>query len=502
MSGPARTGPLHEARRCTDRRRFLASAGAVGTALVAGCLGDDGDTDNGEATDDDGESPDDAGESPDDDGESPDDDGDTDGGGIDDDPATLERRAREYMQLSGDGLFEAASERFAGSVAEQVSAADLEAGWEQVVQASGAFESILETEFQTVTDGVAVVRVETAHTLVKNTWRVSLNDQGILGSETTGQEPYEWDPPAYADQSAFEETEVALDAPGSCELGGTLSVPTGEESVPGAVIVHGSGPVDRDGTYGSNKPYKELAWGLASRGVAVLRYDKRTNACDVALSDLTVDDATTDDALTALERLRAHDRVAADSVFLVGHSLGGALAPRIADRDGALAGAVMLAPGPARPFADVILDQQEHLLDQRDLGETEREQIMADVREDAEKVRSLDIADDEVLFGLGGREYFRTLTEYNGPETAAALDIPLFLAQGGRDYQVTPDEDFPIWQEALAGMPNVSLERYDDLNHLFQESEGPMTNTEYYDPAAVLDERLVDAVATFVDSNS
>lgn len=150
----------------------------------------------------------------------------------------------------------------------------------------------------------------------------------------------------------------------------------------------------------------------------------------------------------------------------------------------------------------MILDQQEHLLDQRDLGETEREQIMADVREDAEKVRSLDIADDEVLFGLGGRAYFRTLAEYNGPETAAALDIPLFLAQGGRDYQVTPDGDFPVWQDALAGMSKVSLERYDDLNHLFQESEGPMTNTEYYDPAAVLDERLVDAVTTFVDDNT
>lgn len=322
MSGPARTGTLHEARRRNTRRRFLASAGAAGTVLLAGCLGGD-DTESTDDNGDDGGPGDDNG----DDGGSGDDNGDTDGDGIDDDPATLERRAREYMRLQGDGLFEAASERFAESVAEEVSAADLETGWEQVVQASGSFEPILEPEFQSVTDGAAVVRVETAHTLVKTTWQVSLNDEGILGAGTTGQEPYEWDPPAYADQSAFEETEVTLDAPGSCELGGTLSVPTGEESVPGVVIVHGSGPVDRDGTHGSNKPYKELAWGLASRGVAVLRYDKRTNVCDVALSDLTIDDVATDDALTALERLRTHDRVAADSVFLVGHSLGGALSP-------------------------------------------------------------------------------------------------------------------------------------------------------------------------------
>ena len=552
MPGPARTGPLHpEARSRTDRRRFLASAGALGTALLAGCLGDDdtestdddggtddggdggtddggdddggdggtdggtddgGDDDGGDGgTDDggddggtDGGGDDGGGDGGGDDGGTDDggDDGGDDGDGIDDDPVTLERRAREYMQLQGEGSFEAAFERFAESVAEQVSVADIESGWEQVVQTTGSFESVLAVEFQGIESGVAVVRVETAHTLVRNTWQVSLNDEGILGSVTTGQEPYEWDPPAYAEESAFEEMAVTLDAPGSCELGGTLSVPTGEASVPGVVIVHGSGPVDRDGTYGSNKPYKELAWGLASRGVAVLRYDKRTDACDVALSDLTIDDAVTDDALTALERLRAHDRVAADSVFVVGHSLGGGLAPRITDRDGALAGAVMLAPGPARPFADTILDQRAHLLDQRDLDGTEREQFLAEIPEAAEKIRSLDIGDDEVLLGLGGREYFRTLTEYDGPEAAAMLDTPLLLAQGGRDYQVTPDGDFPLWQDALAGLSNVSFELYDDLNHLFQEGEGPTTNSEYYRPAAVLDERVVDDVATFVDSNA
>jgi pimeloyl-ACP methyl ester carboxylesterase len=253
---------------------------------------------------------------------------------------------------------------------------------------------------------------------------------------------------------------------------------------------------------GPNKPYKELAWGLASRGVAVLRYDKRTNACDVALSDVTIDDVVTDDALTAIERLRAHDRVAADSVFLVGHSLGGALAPRIAARDGTLAGAVMLAPGPVRPMAKTVRDQQRHLIDQRDLTDAEREQALAEADALAENISSLDIDDDEVLLGLGGREYFSSLAAYDGPETAAKLDIPLFLAQGGRDYQVTDEQDLPLWKDALSGMSGVQFAVYDNLNHLFQHSDGPMTPSEYYEPAAVFDQRVVEDIGAFIEQNS
>ena len=292
---------------------------------------------------------------------------------------------------------------------------------------------------------------------------------------------------------------VTFDATDSCELGGTLSLPTGEAQVPGVVIVHGSGPVDRDGTFGPNKPYKELAWGLASRGIAVLRYDKRTNACDVSLSDVTIDDVTTDDALTALERLRAHDRVAANDVFLVGHSIGGALAPRIADRDGRLAGAVLLAPGPTRPMAETILDQQRHLLEQQDLPEAEREDALAEVRTIAKKIRSLDIGDEEVLLGLGGREYFRSLAEYDGPEVAADLEIPLFIGQGDRDYQVTPGEDFLIWKKVLSDQSNVQFELYEGLNHLFQDGTGPSTGAEYFDAEAVFDRRVVEDITTFVE---
>lgn len=476
MTGPPDTDPSRRDEQTKiGRRRVLASAGSLGAVLLAGCLGDDGDDSD------------------------PD---DSDGSGPDDDPATLERRAREIIELQAAGSFEAAHDRLVGAAAEQSSAADIQQGWEQIVAGSGEFDSILSAEYQAVENGFVVVSVETAFTRVRNIWTVSLTDEGVASAQVTGQKQFAWDPPSYADEAAFEEWTVTLEAPGSCELGGTLTVPGSEGSVPGVVVGHGSGPVDRDGTFGPNRPYKELAWGLASRGVAVLRYDKRTHACDVDRSDVTIDDVVTDDALTALERLRAEDRVAGDSVFFVGHSLSGGLAPRIATRDGALAGVVMLAPGLARPLVDSILDQQRHLLDVQGVTGEEREQAIAELEARTEQVRSLDIGDDEVVFGLGGREYFETLAGYDALETAAELEIPLLLGQGGRDYQITVEDDLPLWQEALSGQSTAQFEVYDDLNHLFQRSKGPRTNTEYYQPEAVLAQRVVEDIAAFVEENA
>ncbi|MFC7059670.1 alpha/beta hydrolase family protein [Halovenus salina] len=242
--------------------------------------------------------------------------------------------------------------------------------------------------------------------------------------------------------------------------------------------------------------------GAASRGIAVLRYDKRTNACDVDRSDVTVNDVTTDDAVTALKRLRSQEGVAADSVFVVGHSLGGVLAPRIATRDERLAGVLMLAPGPTRPIAETVLDQRRHLIEQQNLSESEREEALANARERAEKIRSLDIDDDEVVLGLGGREYFQSLAEYDGPEAAAELEIPRFVGQGDRDYQVTPDGDFPIWRETLSDQSNVRLELYEGLNHLFQDGTGPSTGAEYFNADAVFDQRVVEDITTFVERHS
>lgn len=492
-SGPTTPSNSTGTARGTDRRKFLTSVGALAATVLAGCSGDDDASESSPVPPTENSS--DPTET-----QTPEETGTSEEGEVD--TASLERRAREFLRLQSERSFSAAHDRLVESTATEFSVTQMSETWQQIVSTSGEFESIAESEHQDTRDGVSVVTVETVFANARNTFQVILTADGIRGYQITAQETPDWEEPEYADTSAFTETTVTLDATESCDLGGTLSLPVGEEQVPGVVIVHGSGPADRDGTFGPNKPYKELAWGLASRGVAVLRYDKRTNACDVDLSDVTVDDVTTDDAVTALQRLRAQGRVAPDSVFVVGHSLGGALAPRIAARDRRLAGAVMLAPGPARPMAEAILDQERYLIDQQELTEEKRVEALAEARMKAEKIRTLDIGDDEVLLGLGGREYFRSLAEYDGPAVAADLEIPLFIGQGQRDYQVTPDEDFPVWRDALSGQSDVRLEVYDGLNHVFQDGTGPSTGTEYFQPAAVFDRRVVEDIAGFVEANT
>ena len=138
-------------------------------------------------------------------------------------------------------------------------------------------------------------------------------------------------------------------------------------------------------------------------------------------------------------------------------------------------------------------------MNQRNVTEAAREKAPAKARTRAEKIRSLDIGDEEALLGFGGREY--PPTEHDGPETAAALEIPLFVGQGDRDYRVTPEEDPPVWKEALCGS-DVRFELYGGLNHVFQDGAGPSTGTAYFDTGAVFDRRVVEDITTFVERYS
>lgn len=473
------------------RRRFLQGVSAVSAALLAGCSGDDDQTDegNGESADDnnDDQSANDSGSG---NGDTDAEDGDD---GDDDplDPGELRSRAEEFIELVADGEFGAAADRVAPVATDELNATTLRGAWNQRAAGNGDLLEFASTEYLGTEDGFERVNVTAEFAAGTQLFRFSYTQDGEVAGFFI---PAMWTAPEYVDESAFTETEITLDSP-ACPLGATLSIPDGEGPVPGVVIVHGNGASGRDGTVGPNKTYKELAWGLASQGVGVLRYDKRTAACDVDLADVTIDDVTTDDALTAIERLRDRERV--DDVFVAGHSFGGLLAPRIAERDGDLAGVVMLAPGPARSIADTIVDQTEHILDVQDVQGSEREQTLASVQQEAEQIRTLDIDDDEVI-RFGGREYYRTLQEYDHTATATDLSIPVRVLQGARDWQVTVEDDLATWRDALEDQPNVEFTVYDDLNHRFQESEGLRTRAEYSQPDAVFDLAVVEDIAAFV----
>lgn len=306
-----------------------------------------------------------------------------------------------------------------------------------------------------------------------------------------------YEPPAYAKPGSFRETEVTVDA-GGWPLPGTLTMPIGPGPVPAVILVHGSGPSDRDATFGPNKIFRDLAWGLASHGVAVLRYEKRATAHAQrfgALATVTTREEVIDDALAAVQAARRVPGIRRDRVFVLGHSLGGMLAPRIGAADPTIAGLVVMA-GAVRSIEQSIVDQTRHLANlDGAISPAEQSQLDA-VTALAEKVKTLKPGDPPVAAGgvSAPASYFLDLRGYNPPEAARPLKQPLLVLQGERDYQVTMD-DFAAWQRALAARPDATLRSYPGLNHLFMIGEGPANPGEYSRPGHVAEPVIRDVAA-------
>lgn len=316
---------------------------------------------------------------------------------------------------------------------------------------------------------------------------------------------YDFKPPPYARPESYREEKVVVGS-GGWALPGTLTLPKGNGPFPVAVLVHGSGPHDRDETIGPNKPFRDLAWGLASQGVAVLRYEKRTHehaARMAALKDsLTLKEETIDDALAAVAELRKHKGIAAGQIFVIGHSLGAMVAPQIATRDRGIAGLVLLA-GNARPLEDVILDQISYIKSLNgkllDKDREELDELKKQIARVKDAKLSADTPATELPLGAPAA-YWLALRAYDQTATASRLTLPMLIIQGERDYQVTMD-DFKAWKKALASHRNVTFRSYPKLNHLFMEGEGKAKPAEY-DKAGHVSRELVDDLAAWIKKPS
>jgi dipeptidyl aminopeptidase/acylaminoacyl peptidase len=267
------------------------------------------------------------------------------------------------------------------------------------------------------------------------------------------------------------------------------------------VLVHGSGPNDRDETIETNKPFKDIAWGLASHGIAVLRYDKRTLVhvnlfTPDVLKNLTLQEETIDDALLAVQLLRSRKEVDPLKIYMLGHSLGAIAAPRIGEQDPSIAGLIIMA-APTRPLEDIYIEQLKYVFGlQASMTDTEKT-YLAHEEKKAALVKSPDLTTDtpgsELPMGISGT-YWLDIRNYNPATTAATLTIRMLVLQGGRDYQVTPD-NLDGWNAALSGKTNATIKLYPDLNHLFISGTGKSTPEEYSLPGHVAEEVIQDIAA-------
>lgn len=278
-------------------------------------------------------------------------------------------------------------------------------------------------------------------------------------------------------------------------LPATLAMPKGKGPFPAVVLVHGSGPQDCNETIGANRPFLDVARALADRGIAVLRYEKRSKAMPewYASHPVTIDNETTDDAVMALETLRAQPGVDGKHVFVLGHSQGAMLAPRIGKRDGHLAGLIQWS-SPGRKLVDVLPDQIRFI---GTASKTPSETIEANIRqlEAAVKQYRDPTYNGPSLMGQSAG-YWRTVDTVDPIADTQASKLPVLILHGGRDFQVN-DTDWALWQKHLKNDKRVEMKRYPALNHLGIAGTGAPNMAEYSTPGHV-DTTMIDDIAAWI----
>ncbi|MEV6604046.1 alpha/beta fold hydrolase [Kutzneria sp. NPDC051319] len=389
----------------------------------------------------------------------------------------------DLVELLRTGRFAEVHELLAPQLRPLASPEALEAAWTAALAENGALVS---TGAPATEQGVTRVLLEFERG--RMTLVTAEGPDGLAGLQLApagAAEPMApWEPPSYVDTSTFEEQDVALHG-----VEGTLSLPFVSGPAPAVVLLSGSGAHDRDETIGRNKPLKDVAWGLASRGIAVLRFDKVTYGMTSAPADFTVYDEYAPAALSAFALLQ--ERADIGPVYLLGHSLGGTIAPRIAAVEPAIAGLILLA-GAAQPLHWATVRQLRHI----GAAETTIEAITQRAQMVDSPELSADTPAAELPFGVPA-PYWLDLRDYDAPATAARLDVPMLILQGGRDYQVTVDDDLALWQAELANRSNVTVRVYEADNHMFTPGSGPSTPAEY-EPAQHVDPEVVADIADWL----
>ncbi|HJT58619.1 MAG TPA: alpha/beta fold hydrolase [Ktedonobacteraceae bacterium] len=416
--------------------------------------------------------------------------------------------AQQLVTQLAEGDFAAVEQSLEDGIRQQLPADRQRTIWQGLLAQVGAFkEQVKLHTFQAPSNEFIIVTCafERANLDINfsfsNAGKVnSLTITPVGGIEQQFTAHYELPPYAYAEN--FKEQQVQI---GQSEwvLPGTLSLPTGDGPFPAVVLVHGSGPQDRDETIGPNKPFRDLAWGLATQGIAVLRYEKRTKAYSSEMKNLadaiTVKEEVIDDALAAVALLRDNPKVNPRQIFVLGHSLGGYLLPRIGAMDPRIAGLIALA-GSARPFEDIVLEQYTYIFSLSGTLTAEQEQHLEQLKKQVARVKdpnlSLTTPASELPLGVAPA-YWLDLRGYQPAEMARGLKQPMLILQAESDYQVTM-EDYSIWKSALATRGNVQFKSYPGLHHLFMLVEGGKATPAVYAVLGHVAEEVVNDIARWI----
>lgn len=283
------------------------------------------------------------------------------------------------------------------------------------------------------------------------------------------------------------------------QLQGELVEPAGEQALALLIMVHGSGPSDRDETIGPNRPFKQIADYLAEQGIASLRYDKRTFTYPAQIAtqlDFTVQEEVVEDVVAAIEYAARLERV--KYIFVLGHSAGGYLVPRIASASEIPTGYI-LANANVSSLGELIKRQIDFLTGGSEQLSGDQKQQVDKMLADADKTLAPDtIKPDEVVLGAY-QAYWQDLKDYQPVEELKAMKQPILAIYSGMDYQVD-DQEYQLFKRGLGQQANIEIQFFEGNNHLMMPSQGK--GPQDYARPNQIDPAVLQAIVQFIKQNS
>ena len=281
------------------------------------------------------------------------------------------------------------------------------------------------------------------------------------------------------------------------ELKGTLLVPESLNLKKIVIFVHGSGPNDRDETIFENKPFKDIAENLYSKGISSYRFDKRTLSNPESFNDKsTIDDEVTNDIINIVTYFKNDSQFSNYEIIVLGHSLGAYLLPRIANKSNQISKIILLAAN-SQPLDKLIIEQYEYLY--KLTPTQELKDALQEVKEQTallnSKVFNLNTTKENLPLNLSAN-YWKSILDYKPIKEIQKVKIPILILQGERDYQVTM-KDFELWKTKLKNNKKVSFISYPKLNHIFMSGEKPSDPKEYA-IKGIVDEKVIEDIKNFI----
>ncbi len=411
----------------------------------------------------------------------------------------LKNRALTYVEAFRQGQFDSFYQEADEILKKTLPREQLEQKWNEIMTDARAYSGS-ESVQATQAGGKTRVQVTSVHGRYNVISDFIFSSEGMAEELSVKRGPLNVVPQA---GEKWEEFPIQLGYDPEKLLNGMLTLPKHTDNPPVVILVHGSGAQGMDSLIGAadNRPFADLAWGLAENGIASIRYDKRSYAYPEDVTDIQTE--YLNDVRAAVDFALQETRVNGNSLYLIGHSQGGMLSPKFALDNPEIKGIVSLG-GTLRRIEDIILEQNETMMAQNNtLSGQEKAAHIAGIKKELDRVHALtpDSADDrdEMLLGYPV-SYWISLNAIDQQAIAEKLTIPMLILQGGNDFQVRYDTDFKLWEEVLGGRENVTFRDYPGLSHVFMPGSLEHFDSSSYDAPARMDDQVIRDIAGWIHS--